>query len=434
MPHARTLLYALAVLFFGAPLAFSQDTVPLHSFRKIKLNERFFAEGATYGDVNHDNVADLIAGPYWYAGPTFEKAHEYYPPKPFDPNGYSDNFFAYVHDFNGDGWNDILIYGFPGRDASWYQNPQGKEGHWTRHKVLDVVDNESPTWGDLTGDGQPEIIAQQGGYFGYAGFDPKSPETPWTFHRISDKSAGGNFTHGLGYGDVNGDGRLDLLEKNGWWEQPASLAGDPQWKKHPFPFAGPGGAQMYAYDVNGDGKNDVITSLAAHQFGLVWYEHLASDTGEIKFKAHTITGAKPDDNPYGVRFGEIHAIDLVDMDGDGLKDIITGKRFWSHGLRGDPEEGAPAVVYWFQLKRGKDGAVDWVPHLIDDDSGVGVQVVAGDFTGDKLPDVVVSNKQGTFAHIHQVKPVSQEDFDAAQPKKRKAMATEGLSARRPPLR
>ncbi len=413
------------LLLVSGSLIQAAEPYQLRLFTKHQLNQQFFTEGAAVGDINKDGHHDVVAGPFWYAGPKFEKQHVYSPPKPFDPHGYSDNFFAFTHDINGDRWPDILIYGFPGQDASWYENPQGKDGMWVRHKVLDVVDNESPTWGDLTGDGKPEIICSSGGFFGYASPNWENPSEPWTFHKISDQTAGGKFTHGLGWGDVNGDGRADLLEKSGWWEQPESLKEDPVWTKHPFAFSGGGGAQMYAYDVDGDGLNDVITSLAAHGFGLSWYRQQKTD-GKIGFVHQPITGTQTGDNPYGVKFSQIHAIDLVDMDGDGLKDIVTGKRYWAHGPKGDPEPDAPAVLYWFKLVRGEQGAVDWVPHLIDDNSGVGVQVTAADVSGDGRPDVIVGNKQGIFVHTQTVKTVSKEEWELQQPKKRPPMA-QGLT-------
>lgn len=370
---------------------------PRITFETQQLSDKFFAEGAAFGDFNHDGAMDVVAGPFWFEGPEFQTQHTYYPPKPFDPLGYSDNFFAFAYDMNGDEWTDIVILGFPGQDASWYENPKGKEGNWVRHIVMPIVDNESPTFTDITGDGKPEVVCSVDGYFGYGAVDWSDPASPWTFHRISEQTAGGKFTHGLGVGDVNGDGRLDLLEKSGWWEQPESLSGDPVWKKHPVVFSEAGGAQMYAEDLNGDGRNDVITSLQAHGYGLVWYEQLAGD-GEPQFRQHVIVGARMKDNPHGVRFSQIHAIDFVDIDGDGLKDIVTGKRHWAHGPKGDAEPDAPAVVYWFRRVPRSGGLVDWIPYLIDDDSGIGTQVIAGDITGDGRPDVVVGNKKGIFVH------------------------------------
>ncbi|MFO0916958.1 MAG: VCBS repeat-containing protein [Planctomycetaceae bacterium] len=366
------------------------------TFKKQQLSDKFFAEGACFGDINHDGKPDVVAGPFWFAGPDFTEQHAFYPPVAFDPLGYSDNFSSFTHDINGDGWTDILVIPFPGKEGYWFANPQGKDGNWDKHVYLAVVDNESPTFTDITGDGKPEVICSTDGYFGYAapGVDPTQP---WTFHRVSDQSAGGKFTHGLGVGDVNGDGRKDLLEKNGWWEQPASLAGDPVWKKHAFPFSEGGGAHMYAEDLNGDGRNDVITSLQAHGYGLVWYEQLPGD-GEPKFKPHLITGTTPEDNETGLKFSQLHAIDFVDMDGDGLKDIVTGKRWWAHGPKGDPEPNEAAVLYWFQRVPGPDQTVSWKAHQIDNDSGVSTQVMAGDVTGDKLPDVIVGNKKGIFVH------------------------------------
>ncbi len=418
------------------------DDYVLHTFKKIRLTDQFWCEGAYIGDFNHDGKMDVVGGPFWWAGPDFRMRHEFRPAtktskvkKPDgtevtlagykgalgNENDYSDNFLTYVYDVNGDGWDDVLVYGFPGEACYWYENPKGEKAadgteHWARHKLIDVLDNESPTFGDLTGDGKPEIVCNSGGFFGYAAPDWSNPTQPWKWHNISPKGPWQRYTHGIGFGDVNGDGRADLLEANGWWEQPASLEGDPVWKLHPFGFApNTGSAQMFAYDFNGDGLNDVLTTLAPHNFGIAWYEQTKQD-GQITFKQHLIVSRDPKQTKYGIHFSQAHALDLVDMDGDGVKDFVTGKRFWAHGPAGDDEPNAPAVLYWFRTVRNADKSVDFVPYLIDNDSGVGTQVLAADVNGDKLPDVIVGNKKGVFVFLHETKKVSQEEWEKAQPK------------------
>lgn len=429
-PIPRPFLFA--TLLAAATLARAEE---IRTFKRIQLHDQFWSEGANFGDLNKDGKNDIIAGPWWWEGPDFTKRHEYAPAEQtfelalgpqtkvkvpgFEgalgrQNTYSQNFFAWAYDFNKDGWNDILIIGFPGQDTSWFENPKGAEGHWKRHVIFDQTDNESPTFADINGDGKPELVCITQGQYGYATFDEKAPAMPWVFHPLSPNNKYGNFTHGMGLGDVNGDKRLDLLEKDGWWEQPASLANDPMWTFHKQPFGG-GGAQMYAYDVNGDGLNDVITSLAAHGYGLSWFEQVR-EGNDIKFKEHLLVGKDPAESKYGIKFSEIHAIDLIDMDGDGLKDIVTGKRFWSHGRTGDPDRNNDAVLYWFKLVRNADKSVDFVPYLIDNNCGVGTQVVAGDINGDGLPDVVVGNKKGATVELQEKKTVSKEEYDKAQPK------------------
>jgi hypothetical protein len=414
----------------------------LHTFRKLQLTDQFWAEGANYGDFNRDGKMDVVYGPYWWEGPDFKTRHEYRPAtKTFkrkqadgaeetipgwegalgNKNDYSDNFITFTCDFNRDGWDDILILGLPGTEARLYENPQGKKteggsAHWPLHKVFDVVDNESPMFGDLTGDGKPEIICNTDGFLGYIAPDWKTPFTAWRFHPISPKGKYHKYTHGVGIGDVNGDGRTDFLEAEGWWEQPASLEGDPVWKFHKFAFAPrSGAAQMYAYDVNGDGLNDVLTTLNPHGYGLVWWEQAKTAEG-LTFKQHTIMGKERKENKYGVKFTQPHAIELVDMDGDGLKDLVTGKRFWAHGPTGDPEPNEAAVLYWFKLVRGPHKTAEYIPYLIDDKSGVGTQFAVGDLNGDQLPDIVTGNKRGMFVFLHEARPVSQAEWQKAQPK------------------
>jgi hypothetical protein len=381
----------------------------------MQLSDVFYAEGAGIGDLNRDGIKDVVAGPFWYEGPGYRQRHEFYPAKPFDPLHYSDNFVVHVYDFDGDGWNDIFIVGFPGLEAFWYENPRGTGGHWARHLAYPAVENESPTVTDFTGDGRPDLVFHHDGYVGYAEADWERPREQWTFHRMSEKLDIGKFTHGFGVGDVSGDGLNDIMMAKGWWENPGIGGTNGNvWKHHAADF-GEGGAQMYAYDVDGDGLNDVITSLWAHGWGLAWFRQVRRG-GEIQFEQNLIMGERTEDNPYGVRFSQPHAVALVDIDLDGLHDVVTGKRYWAHGPTGDPEPNAPAVLYWFKLVRPRAGEALFVPHLIDDNSGVGVFFPADDLTGDGYPDIAIANKKGTFVFHQNVRGVSRSDWKKAQPR------------------
>lgn len=373
------------------------------SWERQQLSDQFFCEGAAFGDLNKDGHLDAVSGPYWYAGPDFKQRHDLYPAAAWDPLRYSDNFFAFCHDFNRDGWLDVLVLGFPGVDASWFENPGEKKMPWRRRVVFLPVDNESPTFGDLLGNGQPALICMANGKIGYATYLPNDPVRPWVWHPISPQGSWQRYTHGLGFGDVNGDGKNDILEKGGWWEQPKDLKGDPEWKKHAFTFGPPtarGGSQMYVMDVNGDGLNDVITALDAHGYGISWFEQVRGSEGEITFKEHRITGLTAEEKINGVQFSQPHAMVLTDVDGDGLKDLVTGKRWWAHGPKNDPDPNGTPVVYAFLTRRetGAGGAKTgrFEPLLIDDVSGIGVQLESADANKDGVPDFVVGNKKGTF--------------------------------------
>ena len=430
-PHMKT----LALLAFLPAFVAAADKT-LSTFTKLPLEQYYWSEGAAFGDINKDGRTDAVCGPYWSEGPEFTKKHEIYPPNTtfkvkqddgtermfpgFEGrfgrrNAYStDNFFAFAHDCDGDGWNDVLTYGLPGTPAYLYLNPHGKEGHWMRHQVLDEVDNESPTFMDIDGDGKPEIICNNKGNFGFAKPDWNNVTAKWTFTPITGNGKWARFTHGLGIGDLNADGRLDIVFKDGWLEQPASPG---LWKMHATFFA-PSSSQMYVDDVNGDGRADIITALAAHGFGMAWYEQLAEKEpdGGPKFRGHVFMNKEANENRYGVTFSEIHAVELADVDGDGLKDIITGKCFWAHGPTGAPDSNAPAVLYWFKNVRLPGGGVDWVPHLIDNDSGVGRQISIGDVNDDKRPDIIICNKKGAFVFTSKTQTVSEEQWQKAQPK------------------
>jgi len=389
----RAIPWTLALLgLWLAVLPAGAEDKPTTSVRwqKTVIEPRFRSEGVAVADVNKDGKNDILVGDVWYEAPDW-KIHEIRKPGDFKDGagGYSQSFACWADDFNGDGWADLIVIGFPGAPCHWYENPQNKAGHWKQHVICKSACNESPAYLDLFGTGKRVLLM---------GYDEKQmvwvqpgkdATAPWEVHSLSDpsKPAPGSkrFAHGLGAGDLNGDGRLDILVPEGWWEQPAQDKLDQPWKFHPAGL-GAACADMFAYDLDGDKKADVISS-SAHQYGIWSYLQKPGKDDEPAFLKKDL---------FPKLFSQSHALHCVDINGDGLKDLVTSKRWWAHGRKGDIDPNDPAVLYWFEAKKSKDGLVEFVPHQIDNDSGIGTQFWVGDFNGDKLPDIVVANKKGVF--------------------------------------
>ena len=338
------------------------------------------AETAALADINGDGKLDIVCGEYWYANPTWKRTQ--FRELNFD-NNYIDAFSDLALDVDGDGNIDIITATYFQKKLSWYRNP-GKQGGVWQETVIDMAGPvEFVFLVDLDNDGKArELLPQYGGKVSTAWFGLEGGK--WVKHEVSAANHG----HGIGAGDINKDGRMDILTPEGWLEAPANPA-DPNWRFHrDFPTL-KSLSFMYVVDVNGDGRNDIVSGNA-HDYGVFWLEQNAGGTFEMRMI---------DDS-----WSQPHTITMVDLNKDGKADFLTGKRFMAHNGR-DPGEREPLGIYWFESVKEASGKVQWIKHVIDYSTrtGSGMQMPVADINGDGLLDFVTPGKSGLYLFLG-VKP------------------------------
>lgn len=347
-------------------------------------------EGIAVGDIDGDGRLDITAGEFWYAAPDFRPR----PVRKILPFGkdYMQNSGEHLYDMDGDGDLDVLSIAFTLPKLNWYENPgpggYDKEG-WKVHELVDtgIQANEASFLHDFDKDGTPEWIVNSwiasnpmAIYRLVRGADGRVQAEK---HLVSESGNG----HGMGFGDLNGDGRDDIVFAQGWYECPAEGPFSGPWTWHPDFTLPHASCPILVLDLNGDGRQDLIWG-DGHNYGLYWHEQLEPQSnGMTTWRQHLIDK----------KFSQAHCLVWEDIDRDGEPELITGMRYFAHSGN-DPGEHDPVTLHYYDFD---PKSLTWTKQLIHkgpsgEAPGTGLQIRVADLDGNGFPDIAVAGKTGTF--------------------------------------
>ncbi len=369
-----------------------------------------FSECASVGDFDGDGDLDLAAGRNWYENRDGQWIKHADFRDGAETNGpETDDNSEFAMDVNRDGHIDIVSSGWMRmKGAFWYENP-GPEGvragkKWTAHRFHSAKNMEGVIHGDIDGDGDDDILCNHWAPVEGQGMTwyESVPREPWLVEHVVGTQ--GEY-HGNGLGDINGDGRCDIVTPAGWYEQPEDKNATP-WPFHAdYTVHRLGRPEqriaashpILVHDVNGDGLSDIIVG-AAHEYGLAWLEQKLTADGQRRFETHWIE----------TDFGQFHTMALGDLNGDGKPDLVSGKRLFAHHGR-DTSCYEPLFAFWYDLNRGQvkrhvlsfnhlpwySGRENHNPPPVGA-IAVGMKVIIVDLDQDGDNDIVAPGKSGLY--------------------------------------
>jgi hypothetical protein len=380
----RNILFFPRLFFLGLFLIplLSFQNVPVVEFREQMIAAES-AESVGVFDVNGDGVLDIVSGSYWYEGPSYLKRN--FVGSVERVGEYFDDFSTIPLDVNGNGKVDFITGGWFNKALFWRENP-GNDKEWTLHKIASTGNIETTRAWDINGNGFKEIVPNTPGdaLAYYTLIRDENNRGTGQFSRIQVAEKHG---HGLGFGDINGDGLGDFVISGGWLEAPSNQEST-SWKLHSDFNLGDASVPIIVSDINQDGQADLIVGQA-HNYGLDWYEQKNTGVG-IEFIKHPI-------DPFQSQY---HSMEWSDIDNDGQKELITGKRYRAHNGN-DPGSNDPFGLYYFKWN-GESFTKNIISYgPFGEGKGTGISFCIADLRNSGRKDIIVAGKDGLFVYFNE---------------------------------